>query len=538
MGCRTAEHGTGFIAGGGVDVSRVLALWCPDWPAVAAAALADLPATHPVVVTSANRVVACSATARASGVKRGLRRREAQARCPEVHVALADTDRDARVFEPVVSAIAAIAPGVEVLRPGLLVLAARGVARYFGSEHRAAERLIDEASAVGVECQIGIADELSTAVIAARHAHVVPRGGGAGFLAPLPVAELAAEPSTAATDRGELIDLLRRLGLRTIGDYAALTPGDVASRFGTDAVLAHRSARGEPERPPSARALPPDLDVEYLCDPPIDRVDAAAFAGRGLAEQLHTKLAAAAVACTRLMVHASTGNGESVSRIWRCAEPLTPEGTADRVRWQLDGWLTGRSENKPTSGITTLRLEPIEVVAAGELQLGLWGSVGDEDERARRALVRVQGLLGGESVLGGVLSGGRGPVERITLRPLGDELVPLSDPAAPWPGRLPEPAPAAVIASRPTVTLTDPAGAGVCVTDRGDFDARPARMRWGTREWELTGLAGPWPVDERWWAGGIGATGPVARAQVLLEDDRALLLVFDEGQWRVEGIYE
>ncbi|MGB6070727.1 MAG: DNA polymerase Y family protein, partial [Rhodococcus sp. (in: high G+C Gram-positive bacteria)] len=356
-----------------VLASRVLALWCPDWPAVAAAAQADLPATHPVVVTSANRVVACSATARASGIKRGLRRREAQARCPDVHVALADTDRDARLFEPVVSAVAAIAPGVEVLRPGLLVLSARGVGRYFGTEHRAAERLIDEASAAGVECQIGIADELSTAVVAARYAQVVPRGGGAGFLAPLPVAELSAEPSMSAADRGELVDLLRRLGLRTIGDFAALSPGDVASRFGTDAVLAHRSARGEPERPPSARALPPDLDVEYQCDPPIDRVDAAAFAGRGLAEQLHTKLAAAAVACTRLLVHASTGNGENLSRIWRCAEPLTPEGTADRVRWQLDGWITGRSENKPTSAITVLRLEPIEVVAAGELQLGLWG---------------------------------------------------------------------------------------------------------------------------------------------------------------------
>lgn len=521
-----------------VHVNRVLALWCPDWPAVAAAAQADLPATHPVVVTSANRVVACSATARASGIKRGLRRREAQARCPEVHVALADTDRDARLFEPVVSAIAAIAPGVEVLRPGLLVLSARGVGRYFGTEHRAAERLIDEASAAGVECQIGIADELSTAVVAARYAQVVPRGGGAGFLAPLPVAELSAEPSMSAADRGELVDLLRRLGLRTIGDFAALSPGDVASRFGTDAVLAHRSARGEPERPPSARALPPDLDVEYLCDPPIDRVDAAAFAGRGLAEQLHTKLAAAAVACTRLLVHASTGNGENLSRIWRCAEPLTPEGTADRVRWQLDGWITGRSENKPTSAITVLRLEPIEVVAAGELQLGLWGSVGDEDERARRALVRVQGLLGGESVLGGVLSGGRGPAERITLRPLGDELVPMSDPSAPWPGRLPEPAPAAVIETRPTVTLMNRAGTGIGVTDRGVFDAPPSRLRWGTKEWELTGLAGPWPVDERWWDSGHAATGPTARAQVVLDDERALLLVFDEGRWRVEGIYE
>lgn len=469
-------------------------------------------------------------------MRRGLRKREAQARCPDIHVAVADSDRDGRLFEPVAAAIDAAAPGVEVLRPGLLILGARGVARYFGSEHGAAERLIDQAASAGVECQIGIADELTTAVIAARHATVVPRGAAARFLAPLPVAELAAEPSLAAKEREDLIDLLRRLGLRTIGDFAALTPGDVASRFGSDAVLAHRSARGEPERPPSARALPPDLNIEYVCDPPIERVDAAAFAGRGMAEKLHTVLAAAAVACTRLLVHASTGNGESLSRIWRCAEPLTPEGTADRVRWQLDGWLTGRSETRPTSGITMLRLEPVEVVAAGELQMGLWGSVGDEEERARRALVRVQGLLGGDAVKIGVLSGGRGPAERITLRSLGDELVPSSDPSAPWPGRLPQPAPAAVMSTCPQVTLEDSEGRGVHIGARGRFDADPVVLRWGSRSWVLNGWAGPWGMDERWWDATSGVRG--ARLQVLLDESRAVLLIYDGEAWRVEGIYE
>lgn len=517
-------------------MTRVLALWCPDWPAVAAAAAADLPATHPVAVTSGNRVIACSATARAEGVRRGLRRRESQARCPGLHVATADSGRDARLFEPVAAAIDAAAPGVEVLRPGLLVLSAKGVSRYFGSEEAAAERLVDEASAVGVECQVGIADQLSTAVIAARRSMLVPAGAGADFLAPLPMSELAAEPSLSAPQRGELVDLLHRLGLRTIGSFAALSVVDVASRFGTDAVTAHRAARGEPERPPSARVLPPDLEVEQHCDPPIERVDMAAFAGRALAQQLHRKLAGAAVACTRLLVSASPDNGEHLSRTWRCAEPLTPEGTADRVRWQLDGWLTGRSESRPTAGITMLRLEPVEVVASGALQLGLWGGIGDQDERARRALVRVQGLLGGESVQVGVLSGGRGPSERITLLPLGDELIPASDPAAPWPGRLPEPAPASIVPGNPEIRLEDARGAQVTVTDRGVFDAPPALLRWGSRSWAVQAWAGPWPVDERWWDPPAARTA--ARAQVLLEESRALLVIFSANRWSVEGIYE
>ncbi|MFB7721625.1 DNA polymerase Y family protein [Nocardia sp. NPDC056100] len=538
---------------------RVVALWCLDWPAVAAAAEAGAAVTRPVAVLSANRVIACSATARAAGVRRGLRKRDAQGRCPELLVAQDDPDRDARLFEPVVAAVDATVPGVEVLRPGLLVLSARGAARFFGSEEIAAERLVDAVAAVGVECQIGIADEMSTAVLAARRATIVETGRGAEFLAPLPVSELSAEPALAAPERADLVDLLHRLGLRRIGDFAALTPAEVSSRFGSDAIAAHRCSRAEPERPPSAQTPAPDLTVEYRCDPPIDRVDAAAFAGRLLATRLHESLAAAAVACTRLAIHAETESGEQFSRIWRCAEPLTPDSTADRVRWQLDGWLTRRSldrarrarrpagtqedsipewDDAPADPITLLRLEPIEVVSAGALQLGLWGGVGEDEERARRALIRVQGLLGGDAVRLGVLSGGRGPAERVTLVPLGEEPVPAADPAQPWPGRLPEPAPTVVWATRPEVRLEAADGSPIWVTDRGLFTADPAQLHWGSRSWKLTGWAGPWPLDDRWWVHGI-QHGVAARAQVQLDsDNRVLLLLGYDRTWHVEGLYE
>jgi protein ImuB len=116
--------------------SRVLAIWCMDWPAVGAAAAAGLPATAPVAVTLANRVIACSSAARSAGVRRGLRRREAAARCPQLHVVTADSDRDARFFEGVIAAVDDLVPRAEVLRPGLLVLPVRGAARFFGSEQQ------------------------------------------------------------------------------------------------------------------------------------------------------------------------------------------------------------------------------------------------------------------------------------------------------------------------------------------------------------------------------------------------------------------
>src|SRR4051794_41400170 len=112
------------------DVTRTLVVWCADWPVVAAGVAPD----EPAVVLHANRVVACSAAARAEGVRRGLRRREAQGRCPAVAVLELDQAGDARAFEPVVAAVEAFAPGVEIIRPGMCALGTRGPSRYFGGD--------------------------------------------------------------------------------------------------------------------------------------------------------------------------------------------------------------------------------------------------------------------------------------------------------------------------------------------------------------------------------------------------------------------
>src|SRR5215207_6776127 len=109
---------------------RMVVVWCPDWPVVAAGA----PPGSLTAVLHANRVVACSPAARAEGVHPGLRRREAQSRCPELELLAHDPARDARAFEPVLVAVEQLTPWVEVLRPGECAFPARGAARYHGGE--------------------------------------------------------------------------------------------------------------------------------------------------------------------------------------------------------------------------------------------------------------------------------------------------------------------------------------------------------------------------------------------------------------------
>jgi protein ImuB len=508
---------------------RTLLVWCPDWPVIAVEIETGVPAHAPVAVVHANRVVAGSPAARAEGVTEGLRKREAQSRCPRLVVVGHDPGRDARAFEPVVAAVEQVVAGVAVVAPGACALAVRGPARYFGGEMAAAERIVEQvAQECGVAAQAGIADGIFAAGLAARAGQVVPPGQTPAFLAGV---------DTTALARPELTDRLRRLGIRTLGEFAALPAGDVLTRFGFDAALAHRLAAGADERQLAVRRPPADLTVTGEYDDPIDRVDAAAFAARSLAERLHDTLAGHGLACTRLGIEAVTGAGQELCRTWRHDGLLTAAAITDRVRWQLEGWLTGahRGRARPAGGIRRLRLVPDGVLAHAGLQPGLWGESGEGRTRADRALARVQGLLGPDSVLAAVLRGGRSPADRVRLVSWGEERCPAGQ--APWPGQLPAPAPATVLPEPAPATVHDAHGRPVTISARLAVSAPPAWLAVaGDPPVRITGWAGPWPVHERWWA--PAEARRQARFQVRLADGQALLLVRSAGQWSVAAVYD
>lgn len=524
------------------------------------------------MVLHANRVVAATPAARADGIREGLRRREAQSRCPAVRVVEEDGGRDARAWEPAVAAVESLSPAVEVTGAGELVLATRGPSRYFGGDAALGElvwRTIDEAS--GQEgCLVGIADGRFAASLAARAAGdsarpvpanavpanavpakvvVVPRGESARWLSPQPVGCLGAGYE-------DLADLLVRLGIRTLGELSKLPAKAVLGRFGALGESAHRLARGLDERPVAARTPPPGMSVSAELDPPLDRVEAAAFVAKSLADELLRRLEREGLAATMVAIEAETENGESLVRHWRHDGSLSATALSERTRWQLDGWIggdRGTSAGAPTAGIALLRLTAEEVRPDRGKQLGFWGGVAEADEHAARAFARVQGLLGPEGVVTAVLGGGRGFAEQVRLVPWGDCREPPRTPdsrrrkvvrgpsekAPPWPGRVGGPAPAVVFGAGGGVVRAEvlgPDGLPVEVNARGLLNATPSSVSIaGGVPREVAGWAGPWPIEERWWDGGGRRR---ARLQVLLEGGEAYLLSRERGLWAVEASYE
>jgi protein ImuB len=451
-------------------------------------------------------------------------------------VAQADPARDARAFEEVAVLAHTVSPGVELLRPGLLLCPAVGASRHFGGDEALVEHLLTKVAAeTGAEAWAGIADGLLAAILAARDQKVVAPGASPEFLAPRPLRDLGvALGGTAHGDDLEVLtDLLTRLGITTLGSLAALPARNVTERFGSLGVWAHRLVRAEEALSLPGHRLPQEFAAHLDADPPIDRLERAAWAARSLAEDLHAQLTAHGQTYDRLRIGAATEAGQHLERTWRL-EGVDAAGVVERVRWQLEGWLSGRSGLTPAGALTRLWLEAEEVHPAGAGSTRLWGGGGHATARAARGAERVNTMLGGHGVYQPVIQGGREPRARVRLVEWGDETIPLRPVERPWPGAVPDPAPSLAPATPPEVELVDSRGRLIEVSPHLELSGRPAALG----KARVRGWAGPWPVLAGWWQ-------PDAKGRVYLQvqvdkdgQEQTALLALEAGRWRLEGVYD
>lgn len=529
-----------------IDTTRAMVLFFPDWPVAAAVNEYGAEPNGPIALIHQGQIFACSATARGSGVKNGLRLREAQSRCPTVQVFPYDPAVDKRAFEPIMAAVEQIMPGAQMLNPGSCAVRAKGPARYFGSERQAADVLLHSVQALAtVPGRVGIADGIFAAEQAAQRTNtvqVIQEGASAQFLSSLRL-DVLQQPT--------LTILLENLGLKTLGDFAALAPLNVRNRFGPDGAQAHLLARGLDPRPvvPRAPATPFDASMDF--EPPLERVDQLAFAFKTSAERFVARLAETGLVCTELRIQLHDDSGAHSEKTWKHPRFFDADDVLDRVRWQLQG-----DKNKPTarqqlkSGISRIQIDPEHTDSVSHHGQGLWGN--GPEEQVHHGLSRVQSMLGHGAVLTAALTGGRMLSRRRVFIPWGDSPEkPLAELAQehqkPWPGSLSGPAPATLFSEPPEVSITDRNDKLIQIDDRLQLSAEPAFFTPPETfdsdfEAKILGVprlikawAGPWPVHERWWeSSGIC----LHRFQILDSANAAWLVLLKDEKWIAEARYD
>ena len=211
-------------------------------------------------------------------------------------------------------------PRIEMHGPCAVTIDLNGATRLFGDPRAIGEALGRSAADRGLRVRVAMAGTRTAARLLAHVAGgvvtVVDPGAEAAALAPLPIGLLAVvaddepvspshrrtvgrtvAPSDTPSPRRPLapphvavLATLRRWGLRTLGDLAALPAGAVAARLGQEGVRWQRLARGEDPRPllpvvPEER-FEQALDLEW----PIEGLEPLSFVLGRLLEPLSAHL--------------------------------------------------------------------------------------------------------------------------------------------------------------------------------------------------------------------------------------------------------
>jgi hypothetical protein len=212
------------------------------------------------------------------------------------------------------------------------------------------------------------------------------------FLSDLPVSALMGRLGLPEREADRLVETLRRLGVGTLGELAALSPSHVADRFGTPGLRALRLARGEDELlVRTVHGTWEELHEEIE----LPEGTAGSRLERAL-ELLVERLLAAPRRSGRtllgLRLGAVLGDGGS----WSVAQGLgRPTGSARALR----GVLLPRLEELPAPAVSlSLRAVGLGARAAEQLELSRPG----EDSRRHRlvaALKEVRAAQGADALL-------------------------------------------------------------------------------------------------------------------------------------------
>jgi protein ImuB len=207
-----------------------------------------------------------SGAAEAFGIRSGMAVSEALGRCPALMLVPPDPGRAAAEWERVLRSLEGIGAAVESPRSGELFFEVDGLRSIHGPMRE--DVLARAGRAIGRPARIGAASSRFCAYAAAatapprrrrRGPRVVGRGREREFLSPLPVSLLAGTMREEGGPEGaRLVTTLERLGVRALGDLAALPRVALSDRFGALGLRAHQLASGR-DRP--LRPRPPHEEL-------------------------------------------------------------------------------------------------------------------------------------------------------------------------------------------------------------------------------------------------------------------------------------
>ncbi|MGI9502217.1 MAG: Y-family DNA polymerase [Geminicoccaceae bacterium] len=354
-------------------------------------------------VKNAQVLSAVDDAAAAAGLAPGMTLSHARALIPDIETAPVDPENDRANLEKLADWCGRYSPSFGVDDSARdcagddhgLWIDSTGAAHLFGGEEVMLADLSDRLNRFGLRHRLGLADSFGAAWALARHGREVRNiapGHVHEALKGLGVAGLRLAP--------EIVTLLRRLGLKTIGQLEALPRIALAKRFSSkeayeSVLLRLDQCFGRQEEPLTPKRPPPVYRVEQAFLEPLTEPEAFAHGLRLLTSDLCRKLIRAHEGAERLAFLAFRVDGDVKAIKVGTSRPTRDPKHIDRLFAEKLPMID------PGFGIEKLALHaertaPIET-SQGKLEGGGAGT-SSEDERFDQLIDRLANRLGAEAV--------------------------------------------------------------------------------------------------------------------------------------------
>jgi len=367
-------------------------------------ALVDPQATKPVITQ-------LTSTAQSCGVCEGLTASQGMARCAELIIKSRSPAQEDSATEVLLQTAYAFSPNIESTAPGVCTIELKGIAlESFNGMEQWAQKIIEILTQFNLAANIGLAATPELALLAARVADSIlslsqkhptsnnqhRTSNDAGPVTSLDVGcsqkkDLESFPISALEPSPEILAILNRWGIQTIGALLALGKDNVVERLGSEA--AELFNRVSPDSPrPLKLVIPNEEFSEYLeFENEIETVEPLLFVLRRFVEQLSRRLELIYLVIAEFHLQLGLSSGAKQERVFKIP---TPTGNIDVLFRMLQTHLETVRTDAP---ITSLRLAAKPTKPESK-QFGLFESTLRDPNQFAETAARLTALVGSENV--------------------------------------------------------------------------------------------------------------------------------------------
>jgi protein ImuB len=330
-------------------------------------------------------IIQFNSAAKSHGVSAGLTTSQAGARCEHLKIKTRSPSQEESATEILLQTAYSFSPNVESTALGVCTLELKGLGLLTDEAmQKWAEKILQTLPPFHLEAKIGMALTPDLALLCAQAAHPIAIVRNANeFVAALPVAAL--QPPV------EILEILARWGIDTIGEFLALGRNSVAERLGSAVLELFDRFSTDSIRPLKLVSPPREFSERIEFENEIETAPPLLFVLRRFVEQLSRRLEMVYLVVSEFQLRLGLASGASYDRVFKIPSPT---GNVETLFRMLQTHLENVRTDAP---ITALQLAATP--AMPELhQFGLFESTLKDPNQFAETLARLHALLGPENV--------------------------------------------------------------------------------------------------------------------------------------------